>query len=112
MFKRSFIMVLLLAGLTACENEELPVEFLDINDTGVATFTMENETGKDVASFNIELTYLSEDNRTLKIDTVNYSVKDKSQPFVKAEEQTYLTQEVPDGTTSATGKVLNYQVME
>ena len=112
MFKKSFIIALLLIGFTACEREDLPVKFLEINDGGVATFTVENKIEKDVASLTTTFTYFSEENRILKIDTVDYAMQDKSQAFLPAGRETYIGQKVPEGTTSASGEIINYEVMK
>lgn len=111
MFKRLMILMLFFTGLTACEQEEMQVKFLEINDAGIATFTIENTTEKDITSLTTELTYFSEFDRAIMIDTVDHAMKDRSKAFLKAGEETFITQQVPEGTISATGKVLNYELM-
>lgn len=107
-----FFGMCLVLNLSACEDEKVSIEFEDINDAGIARFEIENNTEKNIRSFTTELTYLSEDDRALRIDTVDYSVRDKTRPFVKAGEETFIVQKVPEGTVSARGRILNFQVME
>ncbi len=115
MLRKRFLLVplvLLTLLFYSCSQEDFPVKLLEIDDTGTAIFTIENKTEKDVASLTTSLTYFSEEDRALKIDTVDWAMGDKSQAFLRAGEQTYIAQTVAEGTTSATGKVISYKFME
>ena len=98
----------MIAGFTACKNEELPVKLERIDDTGVATFIMSNEATNDIASFTVEA-YLVISRWE---DTVNYAVQERSEAFVEAGKETFIVQKIPPGTASATGKVLSFEEME
>ncbi len=104
--------MLCLTGFTACEKEDLPVKFIDINDTGLARFEVKNKTGQDVATLTAEFTYFSEFDRAIMIDTVDYRMKNRQRAFLKAGEETSLVQKVPEATVSATGRVLKFEFVD
>ncbi len=112
MRKRILIPALFFIGFTACEKQEMPVKFKEIDEAGLARFTIDNHTGKDVATFTTELTWLSKDEKTLRVDTVNYGMKDKSKAFLKTGDGIFIVQKAPEGTTSATAQILEYKVLE
>ncbi|MDR9418212.1 hypothetical protein [Gracilimonas sp.] len=90
----------------SCQSDSAYVEFLEINDQGVAQFRVYNNTSEDIYSILFELTYENAEGEVLKVDTVNYAVVD-SGVFVEADNVTYIAQEVPDQATTATGKIIS-----
>jgi|AntRauTorckE6833_2_1112554.scaffolds.fasta_scaffold14962_3 hypothetical protein len=103
------ILVIILSGLSvSCQSDSKQVEFLDIDD-GVATFKVVNNTNDDISSIRFELTYSSANSEVIKIDTVTYTMAESepSQIFLEASGQTYISQKVPDKTTTASCKIIS-----
>ena len=106
------MLVISLLAILACTTEEIPVKFKEVNDSGIARFSIKNNTEQDVASFSIKLTYFSDSDQALKIDTVDYAIRDRAKAFVKAGDETFIVQKAPAGTVSAIGKVLSFETMQ
>lgn len=95
--------------IISCQSNLKHVEFLEINEEGIATFNISNVTDKDISSIGLELTYLNTANEVVKVDTVRYSMSEDSnaQVFLKAGEQTVISQKVPDNISIASGKIIS-----
>lgn len=93
----------------SCEHNSTHIEFLDLNEEGLATFELSNSSDSDISDIELELTYLNADNEVIKVDTVNYNMSGDSnaQVFLRAGEQTIITQRAPDDTSTATGKIIS-----
>ena len=85
-----------------CENETYSVELTNIEDN-LATFEVVNHTANDLSAIDFELTYFNSGGDIIEIDTVKYSMDEESpvEIFLKAEGQTYFSQQVPENTATA-----------
>ncbi|GEM_PF-1497555 len=91
-----------------CENETYSVELTNIEDN-LATFEVVNHTANDLSAIDFELTYFNSGGDIIEIDTVKYSMDEESpvEIFLKAEGQTYFSQQVPENTATAAAKVIS-----
>lgn len=109
---KAIIGVFLLFCLSACSKEGIQVELTEIKNN-LVLFAVENHTDQDIYSIEFEITYYSTDKSLLKIDTVSYSkttdVSGNIVPFVKAGGETTITYSMPQETSSATAKVLEFK---
>lgn len=80
---------------------------------GVALFTVENNTAKDIYSIVFEVRLFAEDKSILKIDTVSYSNTSSTEgntlPFLKSGEETFFPYSLTKQTVKASAKVLSYE---
>lgn len=109
MYKKTFIglLILLVTGIFYACNNDPSLNFEEINENEIARFTANNPTDRDIDSLKVEITYISESGETLKTDSVNYSMEELDEPFLKAGEETSIVQIVPPGTTTVEGRLIN-----
>ncbi|WP_439475833.1 hypothetical protein [Algoriphagus formosus] len=110
--QKAIIGVFLLFCLSACSKEGIQVELAEIKNN-LVLFAVENHTDQDIYSIELEITYYSTDKSLLKTDTVSYSkttdVSGNIIPFVKAGEETTITYSMPQETSSASARVLEFK---
>ncbi len=81
------------------------VRLEEINEEGIAIFSVLNNTSKDILSIDFELKYFNAEKEIIKIDTVHYS--SISGVFLKAKGQTIIAQTVPRNTNKASAKIIS-----
>lgn len=99
---------ILLLVLKMCDVSDSNVKFNGIRN-GLAHFEVENRTKFDIMAMDIELTYKAANRSILLVDTVTYSATNPDgspNVFLKAEFNTPIVQRAPEGTKSASGRVI------
>jgi hypothetical protein len=95
--------------MLSCEKKDVDARFNKI-ENNIAQFDIVNNTNKDILSITFEIKYLDNLNKLLLTDTVSYirSEEDEKKriPFLKANEETFITQTIPDNCKKADIKVL------
>lgn len=102
------LLLFLFIIIFGCENETYSVELTNI-EHNLATFEVVNHTANDLSAINFELIYFNSGGDIIEIDTVKYSMNEESpdEIFLKAEGQTYFSQQIPENTTSAAANVIS-----
>jgi hypothetical protein len=106
----SFLLLITLTCLSiSCQSSSNEVELLEINDNGIAIFTVKNTTDEDLTGIGVELVYMNADDEVIKVDTVHYNMADNatSPVFLEAGGQTTISQRAPENTTKASGKIIS-----
>jgi hypothetical protein len=95
--------------LISCVNDTVNTKFVEIKNN-IARFDIVNNSNKDIEKITFEIKYLDNLNKLLLIDTVDYQMSKESQkekrPFLKANDNTFIVQSVPDNCKKANIKVL------
>lgn len=98
-----------------CTGESITSEFIEIQNN-IARFDVVNNSNKDVGKITFEVRFPDPSNRVLLKDTVSYQMSNEypkeNLPFLKANDQTFIVQSVPDNCKKAEIKVLEVDYLK
>lgn len=106
---KHFLIFLLFVSLSSCQKQKVKAEFIEINNN-IARFDIINSSNRDIEKITFEISYFDPSDNVLRKDTVNYQKsKENAQeydPFLKANEKTFIVQSVPNNCDKAGIKIL------
>ncbi len=106
---KSKTLIVILILLSACTKNLINVEFIEIkNDT--ARFDIKNHSEKDLDRITVKIMYLNENNSVILTDTISYKMNkedESNKPFLKAGEETFIIQKIPNNCILARIKILD-----
>ncbi len=100
--------LLVLLSLGGCKKSDHYIALKEINER-TAMFDVANLSDTDAMAMDFELTYMAPNDSVILVDTVEFTQRGRDGTpgvFLKAGDTTFFAQRIPEGTTTASGRVI------
>jgi len=112
---KKFVIIILSFTLISCVKNNVNAEFIEIKDN-IARFDVVNTSNKDIEKLTFEIKYFDNLDNILLIDTIDYQNSKKyfsaKTPFLKANDETFFVQSIPNNCKKAAIKVLEIDYLD
>ena len=107
---KKVLFTLLVVVITSCKHD-VDISVMKVQEDGIITYVVENPTDIDINYLELGFTYLDENGDVIKTDTVWYKMDAESPEkiFLKAHDQTWVSQRPPEGTEKSEPFIVKYE---